>query len=202
MSVRRPQTDELTVKQRLAMFHGTGVCAETALTVEESEITFDYFIANGVRALNLVTASLRPLTLKRYGVDNPSQLRRLGYDALHMSDPVFCTEANAAYGAAEVKAAFLTNPSDAVALAGSEAIHVLGITTAELLEVCAGAPTEANAVLQATRGANPLEGVTAKHLLDTGLRSAQLSALGYNFAKLMKDIKATPEDVGKLGFRL
>ena len=199
---RLPQPDELTVKQRLAMFQGTGVATEEALRVKESDITFDYLIANGVRALNFVTAQLRPLTLKKFGVETPAQLRRLGYDALHMSDVVFCSEANAAYGAASVIEAFLTCPSDAVALAGSEAVHVLGISTAQLLEMCAGAPTEANAVLQATTGPKPLEGVTAKHLLDSGLRAAQLSALGYNFAQLMKEIQASADDVQKLGFRI
>ena len=202
MSYRLPQSEALTVKQRLGMFQGTGVTTETALMVEEKDITFDYLISNGVRALNLVTADLRPLSLKKYGVETASQLRRLGFDALHLSDAVFCSEANAAYGAEEVIGAFLTSPSDAVALAGSEAIHVLGITTVQLLEMCAGAPTEANAVLQATTGPSPLEGVCAKHLLDSGLRAAQLTALGFNFAKLMSDIGATPEDVQKLGFRL
>ena len=202
MSVRIAQPNELSVRQRLCLFHGTGVGAEEALSMQQDSITFEVLISNGVNATNLTVAQLKPMALKRMGVQDASQLRRLGFDALHLTDAAFCTEANAAYGADSVVDAFLTSPSDAVALAGSEAMHILNISTDKLLESCAGAPTEALSVLQQITDADPLKGIPASVLLDAGLRAPALAKLGMNFGKLMSQTAATPDQALKLGFRL
>lgn len=153
-------------------------------------------------ALNLVTAELRPLALKKFGVSDAQQLRRLGFDALHLVDPLFCREANAAYGAEGVIDAFLTSAADSVALAGTEALTTLGISMKRLLEACAGAPTEASAVIQQDKSVEPLKGVGASVVLDTGLRAPQLKALGINFIRASQQMNASNEEMIKFGYKL
>lgn len=149
-----------------------------------------------------MTAELRPVGLQKFGINEPWQLRRLGFDALHLVDPIFCTEANAAFGAESVIEAFLTSASDAVALSGSEAVETLGITMEKLLKVCAGAPTEAMAVINQSKDQSPLRGVSVRVVLDSGLRATQLKAIGVNFAHVVQDMHANRDDIFKLGFTL
>lgn len=200
MSVRKVQDTDLSVRQKLTMFHGSSLGAEAVLGTEDEAINFDLMLKSSVTALNLTTAGVRPLQLKRRGVTAAAQLRRLGYDALHLVDPVTCNEASAAFGAADVVLNFLCTPSDAVALAGSEAVTTLGISVEQLLSACAGAPTEALSVLQQVTVETPLNGVQATTLLDTGLRAPQLKQLGYGLSSLRSMAGITGADLTKLGF--
>ena len=61
------------------------------------------------------------------------QLRQLGFDALHLVDPDFANEASMAYGSEAMRNAFLASAADAVALSGSEAMHILDISVRDLL---------------------------------------------------------------------
>ena len=99
MATRKAAEGGLTTRQKLTLFHGSGLTAEAALITPDDQISFDLMLTNGVKALNICTAGLRPMALKQQlGVTQPSQLRRLGFDALHLVDPVWCQEANAAFG--------------------------------------------------------------------------------------------------------
>ena len=200
MSVRKPQHAELDLKQRLTLFNGTNINAETVMSKPMEELTFDYFISHGVRALNISTAGIRPLALRSFGVETALQLKQLGFDSLHLVDPVFAEEACAAYGAEDVVKTFLCTPHDAVALAGSEAVGLLGIRMQQMLELCVGQPTEANAILQQTDSKTPLEGVTGTTLLDTGLRAAQFNALGIDAAHVRSLPFDRAVDFSKFGF--
>lgn len=200
MSVRTEPPAGLTTRQKLAMFYGTGVPASEVLSMDEEDITFDLMIRNGVKAVNLTAAGIKVITLKKLGVEQASQLRRLGFDALHLVDEKWCADACAAYGASNIISAFLVAPQDAVALSGSEAMKTLNISVNTLLELCAGAPTEAVAVLKQAPDPNPLKDVHSSVLLDTGVRSQQLKKLGYNLFNLNQMSGLTPEDIGKLGF--
>lgn len=202
MSVRKPSDHTLTVRQKLTLFHGSGLSAEKALSTPEEEINFDLMIANGVKALNIATAGIRPLVLKAHGVEQAAQLRRLGFDALHLVDPVWCEQATAAYGAADVISAFLQTSSDAVALAGSDAMTTLNLSVEQLLTACAGAPTEAVSVLRQVKTATPLKGLDATVLLDTGLRALQLKQLGYGLAAARDMAGLDRAELAKLGFQL
>tara|TARA_X000001036_G_scaffold110111_2_gene103199 strand:+ start:1465 stop:2076 length:612 start_codon:yes stop_codon:yes gene_type:complete len=203
MSVRLKPAALLTDRQRLVLLNGSTLAArEDKLIVPEADLTFEKLVSIGVKALNITAAGIRPLQLKKIGFDTPLHLKRVGFDALHFVDPVFCAEANAAYGSTAILETFLAYPSDAVALAGSEAVELLGIRTEDLLQVCAGAPTEAAAVLQQTTSAAPLRGVAAATLLDTGLRGAPLRELGVTILSL-KDLSHPPPDLlQKLNFKL
>ncbi len=200
MSVRKSHDTELSVRQKLTIFHSTGLSAEHVLGMEDDAINFELMLQSAVKALNLTTAGVRPLELRRRGASTAAHLRRLGYDALHLVDPVTCNEASAAFGATEVVESFLCTPSDAVALAGSEAVSTLGITVNQLLAACAGAPTEASSVLRQVTTEAPLKGVSATVLLDTGLRAPQLKQLGYNLASMRELLGLGGGDMLKLGF--
>ena len=198
--MRKAQETDLSVRQKLTIFHGSSLSAEVVLGTADDAINFDLLLKNSVTALNLTTAGVRPLELKRRGVTAAAQLRRLGYDALHLVDPVTCNEASAAFGAVDVVQNFLCTPSDAVALAGSEAVATLGISVEQMLAACAGAPTEALSVLQQATMEAPLQGVQATTLLDTGLRAAQLKQLGFGLPSMRQLSGVTGAELTKLGF--
>lgn len=201
MSVREaPQS--LTAKQRLCLFHGTGVRAEEALVLEEGALTVEFLRQSGVSARNLATAGVGPRMLRKLGMGECSALRQLGFDSLHLADSKFASEATAVFGAEAVVETFLAGASDAVALAGSDAVEILGLTPRQLLEVCAGAPTEARAVMQQLPLGVSLEGVPAATVLDTGMRSAVLAELGYSLASMAKQTQASPAELQKLGYRV
>jgi len=203
MSVRRETTQLLDVKQRITLFHNTSLSNADALELEDEAINFDLLVRHGVTALNIATANVRILALKRRGVDDVKQLRRLGFDALHLVDGVLCADACAAFGAKAVIDCFLVAPKDAVALAGSDAIATLGLSNEALLAVCAGAPVEAFAVLEQHVGTpNPLDGVHAATLLDTGLRAPQLKTLGCTLASCNGLVGVDGVKLGKLGFTI
>ena len=70
----------------------------------------------------MATAGVGPKLLKVVGVADCSSLRKLGFDSLYLADTKFVSEANAAFGSRDVIRAFLTGASDAVAIAGTEAV--------------------------------------------------------------------------------
>mgnify|MGYP001370862020 CR=1 FL=1 len=202
MSVRKERAEGLSVKQRLTLFHNTSLTAEQALSLPEGEITIDALLKNGVKAINIAASGIRFVQLKEMGANDASQLRRLGFDALHLVDPVLCGEASAAFGAKAIIETFLVTPQDAVALSGSEAVQLLNLSMNQLLEACAGSPTEAAAVLQQSTSKNVLEGVDANVLLDTGLRAPQLKQVGLNLVSVSHLVNATRATTIKLGFSL
>lgn len=198
--MRREAATGLSGRAKLTLFHGSGLPADQVLSMTDESISFDILIKHGIKALNIGTAGLKPMELHRMGATDASHLRRLGFDALHLVDPVFCTEANAAYGAKALLEVFLVSPQDAVSIAGSEAMATLGVTAEKLLETCAGAPQEAAAVLQQCIGPACLDGVSANTLLSTGLRAPQLKTLGFSMQHVSKC--GSRGEISKLGFTL
>jgi hypothetical protein len=201
--MRRASPEQgLSARQRLTLFHGTTLTAEQALNLDADQITFQYLVAKNVSPTNIVAAGLKPYGLKKMGAETASSLRRLGFDALYLVDPVFCMEMNGAYGANSVIEAFLVTPADAVALAGSEAMHILNINLQKLLETCAGAPTEAASVIQQSWDEKSNVSVSATTLLDTGLRATQLKSIGFNVVNIQKLMNPSADEFAKLGFKL
>lgn len=193
---------ELTLKQRLCLFHNTAVTAEEALALEDDRLTGAFLVEKGVKASNIAAAGLGPVALHAMGVSDAQMLRAIGFTALYLADSVFASEANSSFGSKSVIDAFLISASDAVCLAGSDAVTILGVTTQQLMEACAGAPTEAGAVLQQTAGGTALQGVQPTTLLDTGLRRPKLMELGYSLTAVVKQTGATHIHLAKLGFGL
>jgi hypothetical protein len=198
MTTRTNKVGPPDVRARLAVFHGTSIGAEEALGFEDSEITFDLMMRSGVKAVNLQTAVMGPTSLKARGAHTPQQLRQLGFDALHLCDADFCNEASMAYGAEPVVGAFLSTAKDAVSVAGTEAVHILNISTEQLLSRCAGFPGEAAAV---TPGVS-LHGVRAVTLLDAGLRAETLKQCGYGLAAVVEQVAPSGHELGKFGYTM
>ena len=170
--------------------------------MDESEITYEMILSSGIKANNLSAAGIGPKRLKEMGVEDASKLRAAGFDSLYLADPKFALEANAAFGSEETKRVYLQSASDAVAIAGADAMELLGITPRELMEACAGAATEAHAVLQQLPVGVALKGVPASVVLDTGLRKAALMELGYSLTALVQQTGAKAQELSKLGFSL
>ena len=191
---------ELTPRSRLALFHHTAVNAETACTLEDSEISFDLMMRSGVKASNLIVAGIGALGLKARGVHSATQLRQLGFDALHLCDADFCNETSMAFGAEATVDAFLVSAADAVSLSGTEALHILQISTRRLLECCAGFPGEALAVLQQLPQGASLRGVPCSVLLDAGLRANTLAKTGYGLAGICDQVAPTGTELARLGY--
>lgn len=205
-SVRRMMTQSaasselLSPRQRLALTKGL-VEPSAALTMNDSEIDVLFFKHKRVPVAQLRAAGLTPLDLKARGLESAMGLRELGFDALDLTDAGFCAAAVSAFGSDSVRQSFLIDAGDAVALAGSTASFQLEIGCRKLLEVCAGAPTQAKAVLQQSepRG-GALQGVSAAVVLDTGLRASTLCELGYFLDSVREQASATPEQLRSLGF--
>lgn len=190
----------LSVRSRLALFDGTSVSAEAACTMEESELTYDMMMRNGVKAVNLMVAGMGPTELRARGVESAVQLRQLGFDALYLVDPDFCNQASMAFGSEAIKHAFLASAADAVALAGSEAMHILNISTLLLLSKCAGYPGEAIAVLQQLPQGAALDKIPCSIVLDAGLRADTLNRCGYGMGAVIAQLAPTGAELAKLGY--
>lgn len=190
----------ISTRQRLLLFSDTGVAAEDALGFSDEELNAGLLIESGVKAGCIAAAGIGPSKLREMGVADAVTLRRMGFDPLYLVDSRFCTEANAAFGAFDVKAAFLSSASDAVCLAGSDAVHILSITAEELLDACAGASVEAFAVLQQMQPGQGMAGVSAGTLLNTGLRKQKLLELGYSISNVVAQTQASAAELQKLGF--
>lgn len=200
MSSRQPREPGLDVRARLSMFHNTPITAEVALSLDAAEITYDTLMRNGVRAVNLLAAGQGPTALRARGVVTTHELRRLGFDSLHLHDPDFCNEASMAFGAEAVADAFLVSAADAVNLAGSEAMHILAIDATRLLRHCAGFPGEAVAVLQQLPHGAALHGVPCDVVLDAGLRAHTLMQCGYGLPTVCAQITPAGPQLAKLGY--
>jgi len=197
-----PLRTQLTPRQRLCVFHKTRMSTDAALALDESELTMPLLVANGVRANNLVAAGIGPRMLHTMGATSPQMLQTLGFNALHLTDNSFAIEARGVYGAEPARTTFLQTASDAVALAGSDAVSILDIHVRELLVACAGAAIEAQSVLQQLPKGGSLHGVPASTLLDTGLRKSTLAQLGYGFASVATQTGAKPHQMAMLGYRI
>jgi hypothetical protein len=196
-----PAAGALTRRQRLALASETPLSADAVMAMADEEFTMAFFQAHGVRASHLRVAKLNPLQLKARGVASARDLRALEFNALDLGDPAFCASCIAAHGVDEVVNEFLITANDAVAVAGTAAVHQLNIGTGLLLLLCAGAPVEAASVLKLSlpRG-ECLRGVAAATLIDCGLRVHHLRAAGYSTEAVVAQTCATAQQLEQLGF--
>ena len=112
---------------------------------------------------------------------------------------VVASDAAAAFGAEDVVTTFVQSPEDAVTVASEECCEILGLGLEQLLDICAGAPLEASAVLEQTFSTSALTNVHTKTLLNTGLRAQQLRRIGYGLSAVAASV-GTGEEVSKFGF--
>ena len=185
----------ITERQRKILFKNT------LISNSSGPITYEEMVKAGVRAENMVASGLGLRFFFDHGVTSAAKLARLGVDALHFNDGAFAREACSLHGAEALVAAFCTTADDAIALAGSEAFDILGLSVEQLLQLCAGSPKAATAVLAAEEGRG-LSGVRASTLLDTGLRAGALKALGIGMMQV-SELEGAECDTGlKFNFKL
>jgi len=194
-------SDNLDTRKRLILFHNTRCKPSNALLMPSDDINYDTMLLNQVKAVNIVAADLKASWLKLRGFDEPSKLRQLGFDALHLVNPSWCNDALLTYGRDDLLSIFLVTPEDSVALAGSPAVQLLNISTTELLKPCIGFPVEACAVMQQLPRGRSLAGVNADLLLDCGMRLSTLSKCGYTVENIIRDTTASSTHLQKLGFQ-
>ena len=194
----------LTDRQKLSLLHDSGMRPTAILSLEDSEFNFEGLLRRGCTAANVVCSGLMASQLQARGVKSANMLRRLGFDSLHLVDAGICSDFSNVYGADAIRRTFLTTPSDAVVVSGSEAPQILGLTPDFLLSLCAGAPVEASNVISQhdAQGAELLKQVSVGTLLDTGLRAAQLKALGIGLLQLSALDGFGNADATKFGFQL
>lgn len=201
LTSRAPRaTHGLDTRARLALFHGTSLGASDALGVDDKDINYDCMMRHGVRPNNLLAAGQGPAALRARGVTAATQLRQLGLDSLHLCDADLCNEACLAFGAAAIADTFLVSASDAVNLAGMEAMHILDLHAKRLLECCVGFPGEAAAVLEQLPAGISLQGVPCATVLDAGLRAEALMRAGYGLATVCSQLSPTGAQLAKLGY--
>lgn len=195
-----PSSDTLSTRQRVALLRNV-LDIDQALSISDSEINFALFLRRKIPIQNFRASAITPIELQSRGVESALQLRQLGFDALDLLDPGFCSATVAAYGSEPVRSAFLIEACDAVAVAGSFAVDQLDCGVEFLLRLCAGAPQQARAVIEQTKPrGGALHGVSVNAVLDTGLRATALCELGYSSDSLANQLGCTERELGFLGF--
>jgi hypothetical protein len=194
---------ELTLFQRLCVFHATSLDTTAAFALRDEEITYELLSAHGCTFQGLVAAGLRAPALHRLGFDTVDKLREVGMDAFDLVDIVWTRDLVRLFGADTVRAAFVVTAGDAVALAGTESARVLGVRLDDSLALCAGEPTAAASVIALERSMpTALEQTTVRRLLDTGLRANALAKVGVSLAVLIEHVRPTSGELTALGFRI
>lgn len=169
------------------------------MKVAQSAIDVGHLLRYGVKAKNILSAGFGPLWLKKHGV-TADALPDLGFDALHLADEKFAVEAQAAYGAVALRTVFLKSSEDAVCVASKHAMELLSVTSEDLLQLCAGCPVEAHAVLKQMSSSALLCTMSAGTLLDTGIRHNALTECGFTADTLRATFACKEEDLRLLGF--
>ena len=167
--------------------------------------TYDLGFSNaqisGVDWSRLSAAGIRVSRLKELGWSS-AQLKKSGVDALSLAMNLQLTnEIMALFGATETIKTFVTTPSDAVAIAGSEAAATLDLSTEKILQRCPGASIEARAVLEQLPITDIFVGVKTKTVLDSGLRSKTLQSMGVTLLEA-RMLEGTPQEQLSLGYKL
>ncbi len=185
------------LRQRVALCIESSATAETLMAMPDDSINHAFLVDQQISPTLLRAAAVTPIQLKAHGTATTGHLAALGFTALHLIDDEWCDDAISAYGAPALLDEFLVTSNDAVILAGSSAVGRLGINLGLLLLICAQQPGAAREVLAQHQH---LRRVPPETLLETGLRAADLCALGFTKARLRTDTLATDAQLSLLGF--
>lgn len=194
-------SDTKQLRKLLCLYHHTSISTEQILDQGSSLFDCAKMLASGVRYDGVRAAGLDVDAIGAFGFNTLESYRRLGLDALDLTNASDCRSLVAQFGADAVCKEFIQHPGDAVAIVGSEGADVLGLTTERLLSVCAGSPVAATTVISRIGLSTVLEhqppvGV----LIDAGLRRGMLLRMGLCSVVLAEKLKATTADLRKLGF--
>ncbi len=197
--MRRETDVGLSSRSRLILFSDTIVTAEKALELDESELTIDFLVANGVKPINILASGLGPLALKARGA-KIGDIKMLGFDSLDLCNTQFFNELHAAYGTDDIKREFFLTAADAVCLAGSPAASIMALEPSMFFEKCCGFPRESVEVLKQLPAGKGLVGASALQLLDCGLRAKNLAECAYGLTLVVSSVAPTGAELAKLGY--
>lgn len=188
---RAVDDDDVTLRQRLCL------TSCTLGTFDAGALNLEFCVNHHVTFVSIRASKISMERLKTAGLDIPA-LKRLGLCSIDLCDAAMARELVQTFGRAALTEHLVKTPSDAVAVVGSEFCDMVGLTSNDLLALCAGAPLQAIAIL----GALPhrLRGVGARVLLDCALNRALLLKSGF----LESEIRVLPgesADFAKLGFQ-
>ena len=188
-------TNDIPAKRRLAIVAGTDVSPKDILNMPDEELNYAFLLKHNIPVANIRVGGFTLQMLKERGAKKAHMLNALGFDALHLVNADFLTEAVSLYGSRELVSAFLKTPYDAVALADASVMQILSLTTGRLMEECAGYPAEGVAILHQIKS---IEDISITTLLDSGIRGSQLRELGYTYQEVQKATGASLAQMGTL----
>lgn len=190
----------LTAEQRLLAFYDASIPTCKVLSLPDAEIEYSLLRRYGCRFPHLVSA-LTVAGMHARGFRTPEHYRDVGMDALDLHDVAWARELVQLFGRDAVVATFVRNAEDAMLVAGAEACHLLGLTTALLLEHCSNQPRAAEDIL---RSWGPMDTImphlTVDMLLKTGLTDTELLRLGLTIPVLIETLGASTKQLSQLGF--
>ena len=179
-----PEKEGLSLSTKVHLFwDGQENSASYVAAKRYENLSFDTLIKHGVTAYRIHQSGLRMTDLEsQFGVTRTSQLTELGYNALYLSahDDV-AADLLRVFSRELLVREFLCTVSDAVDFAGSYAATILGISTGELLRVCAGETSHCESILSEQFQKNPsliLRDLHVQDVLESGLRGETLVKYG------------------------
>ena len=138
---------EYTLRQRMSLVIEANMTAEKITAMRDAEIDHAFLLEHNISTTLLRASKITPLQLKAHGTNTVDKLSELGFTTLHLLDDAWCIGCVSAYGAPKLLDAFLATTNDAVVLAASPAITLLGINLGILLLMCCEQPVAAREVL-------------------------------------------------------
>ena len=197
-------TEELTIRQRIALYHGTKMQVGEACTLSNAAINYDSMYNMRCNPEAILAAGITPLFLAKRGVDTASRLRSLGFDAIHFRNEVFCRQAIAQIPVNELRSQFIQTAGDAVSIADTPAQRLLSMQTADLLRLCVGQPVEAEHILHdiamRTGAETLLDGVSADDVINTCIGAQALRRCGLTMPHLVRATSLTSNQLAMMGF--
>lgn len=193
---------QLSTRQRVALLYDTNVSFSEALALTDSQFNAQFLLKSGISGANIILAKVDGHVLRRLGFTTGQMLLNAGLDSLHLVEsPDLAESLVEALGADEMRV-FLTTPRDAVALAGECAADAMALTPADLLNACADAPEEAQAVLTQlkSRDRDPLGGVVPETLILTGINATELADAKISLQHLILSCSPTSGELVRLKY--
>ena len=186
----------------LCIFNESDFRPQQICQLPDEHVNFTTMKQAGVFFVNLQASGISAAELTRRGFDSARCYRELGMDALDLTDGFWARNLVAELGAEALRAEFARTPEEAAILAGSEGAEAIGFTLDAALELCAGQPDAAAAVLRAQpEPAAALGSTSLERLLSTGLRAIALGELGLGIEQLRAIWDLDPSHLRALGFR-
>jgi len=192
----------LDARERIALFLDSDLAEDYVLGLPL--ITFDLVREHCASTDHLRSANLSVIKYRRMGAATAEQMRLLGFDATDLRDENFCVQMVNEYGEEAVQQAFVKTASSVRKIAGSPAMEVLKLTVNWAVSMCKSDPLNAISTLRACVEQMGVETIlnqlSMPTLIETGLKSVELTRLGITVDLLSSCMHANDEDLRTLHY--